>query len=261
MQVRSAWQVTKDVYYALLMRELSRRLFDQRFAWFWLFMEPILYVLVMVSLRTFMNVTDLIAGVQIIPWLVVGLVSFFMFRDGMMSGVGSINASKALFAYKQLKPIDTVVIRAFTQGILQTFVFIIFVIGMLFLGFQLDFHNLVLSIFVFFSLWLFGLGVGLVLAVVTQFVNEVGKLMNIASLPLLILSGAFIPLHFLPFSIQQALLLNPTVHAIELIRLGFFESYWTLESVNFSYLLFWTVGFLGLGIAMNIRFETKLKAK
>lgn len=261
MQVRSAWQVTKDVYYALLMRELSRRLFDQRFAWFWLFMEPILFVLVMVGIRAFLNSASLVAGVEMIPWLVIGLVSFFMFRDGMMSGVGSINASKALFAYRQLKPVDTVVIRVFIQGLLQTLVLILFVVGMLFFGFYIDFNNLLLSIGVFLTLWLFGLGVGLVLAVVTQFANEVGKVVNILSLPLMILSGAFIPIHFLPYSFQEALLLNPTVHAIELIRIGFFESYWTLERVSYDFLMFWTMGFLALGMAMNLRFETKLKAK
>jgi capsular polysaccharide transport system permease protein len=261
MKVRTSWQITKDVYYALFMREMVNRLFERRFAWFWLFVEPILFVLVVVGIRTFIKMADLIAGAEIIPWTIVGLVSFFMFRDGMMAGSGAVGSSKALFAYRQLKPIDAIVIRVLTLGLLQTIVFMVFILGMLFLGFEIAFPNLVAAIGVFLTLWGLGLGIGLILAVAIEFVRELQKIVNILTLPLMILSGAFLPLHFMPYAIQEILLLNPTVHAIELIRLGIFEGYWTLEGVNYTYLLLWTLGTMMLGIAMNIRFEMKLKAK
>jgi capsular polysaccharide transport system permease protein len=215
----------------------------------------------MIGIRTFIRTFGMVAGVEMIPWMVIGLVCFFMFRDGMMSGVGAVSASKGLFAYRQLKPIDSVVIRVFTKGLLQFLVLVIFVIGMSFLGFTIEPNNILLSLGVFVTLWLFGLGVGLILSVVTQFVSEIGKIVGILSLPLMILSGAFLPIHYFPYSIQQYLLMNPILHGIELVRIGFFEGYWTLDGVNFLYLGLWVISALVLGLAMSIRFEQQLKAQ
>ncbi|BBP46174.1 transport permease protein [Thiosulfatimonas sediminis] len=261
MQVRSAWQVTRNVYYALFMREVLTRLFANRMAWFWLFVEPILFVVVMVGLRSFIRVMDQIGGVDMIPWMIIGLAAFFMFRDGMNNGMNAIGAGKALFAYRQLKPIDTVIVRIFTIGLLHLLVLLIFVIGMLLLGFTMTPHNLLLSMGAWLTLWFFGLGVGLTLAVVTQFATEFGKIINVLSLPLMILSGAFLPFHHMPHAIQEILLWNPVLHAIELIRIGFFEGYWTLSGINYQYLFIWTVGSVFLGISLNLRFEARLKVK
>lgn len=261
MQNRSPWEVTKNVYYALFMREVLSRLFANRSAWFWLFVEPILFVAVMVGIRTFIRVMDQIAGVDMIPWMIIGLASFFMFRDGMNNGMGAINAGKALFAYRQLKPIDTVVVRIFTLGFVHLIVLVIFILGMMLLGFVLNPQNLLLSMGVWVTLWFLGLGMGLTLSVVTQFVPELSKLVNVMSLPLMILSGAFLPLHFMPHAIQEVLLWNPILHAIELIRLGFFDGYWTLSGIHYLYLLTWVLGSLFLGIALHLRYESRLKVK
>lgn len=261
MQVRTPWQVTKSVWYALFLREVLSRLFANRFAWFWLFAEPILFVLIMVGIRTFIRIMDDVAGVDIIPWMIVGLASFFVFRDGMTRGMGAVGANQTLFAYRQVKTADTVFVRAVVEGVLHFIVFVTFVLGLALLGYDMKPQNAIGVLLVWLSLWSFGLSLGMVFSALTSVVEEIGKIVRMLSLPLMILSGAFIPLQYMPHKIQEILLLNPIAHGLESLRLFYFKGYWTLQGVDLLYLYQWIVGALLIGLALHIRFEAKIKAK
>jgi capsular polysaccharide transport system permease protein len=81
------------------------------------------------------------------------------------------------------------------------------------------------------------------------------------SLPLLILSGVIFPLNFLPYELQQYLLLNPIVHGLESLRSSFFSQYQPVKGVELSYLWDWALSLITLGLMLHIRFEMRLKAK
>ncbi|MFP3355396.1 ABC transporter permease, partial [Pseudoalteromonas sp. SIMBA_153] len=77
------------------------------------------------------------------------------------------------------------------------------------------------------SLWCLGLGAGLVVSVAATMIPELGKIVRMLSLPLLIISGVIFPLNQMPHWLLEYLMLNPIPHALETLRLGFFESYRT----------------------------------
>lgn len=261
MQQRTSWQVTKSVWYALFMREMLSRMFGNRYAWFWLLAEPMMFVGVMVALRTFIRVLNDVAGVEMVPWMIIGLTAFFMFRDGMTRAMGAVNTNKGLFAYRQVKPIDTVLVRVFVEAVVHLTVIFLFIITLMLLGFNMQPHNLLLVIFAWFSLWLFGLSVGLILSVLVTIIPDLSKIVNVMTLPLMILSGAFIPVQYMPHAVQQVLLLNPILHGIEFLRLQYFSGYWTMSEVSISYLYQWILPTLTLGLLLHLRFELKLKQK
>jgi capsular polysaccharide transport system permease protein len=261
MEKRNSLSVVKDVYYALFMREIMTRLFERRFAWFWLFAEPMLFVLTFIVIRTYIIVMDYIAGIDMVLWLITGLVAFFMFRDGLLNGIGAIGSVKALFSYRQLKPIDAIVVRVFTLGVIHTLVMILFILILLGLGYEISPRNLIFSVLAWIGLWGLGLGSGLIVAVLTEFFDGFKKIINVISLPLMLVSGVIVPVQYLPDYAANILLYNPVVHGVEIVRWGLFDNYWILNQVNYFYFTSWVVFVLFLGIILQIQFEARMKAK
>ncbi len=89
----------------------------------------------------------------------------------------------------------------------------------------LDFNILpddpALALFYFFVLWLLGLGLGMIFCVMVATFRESEQFVSISMLPMLIISGAIIPVQVFPHAVQQWLWWNPVLHGVELTRLAF----------------------------------------
>lgn len=258
---RTPWQVTRSVWHALFMREVLARTTADRMAWFWMIAEPVAMVVVMVGIRAVVASGHKIGGADFIPWFISGLLGFYLFRENMMRSLGAVNASKALFAYRQVKPIDPVLIRCYLEGMLKSFIFLMFILVCALLGFDLVPDEPLNALSIWLSIWVLGIGTGLTFSALSTLIPEIGRVIHILSLPLLILSGAMIPLNFLPYNLQQLLLLNPIVHGIESLRLAFFSSYRSLDEISMLYLWGWALGLIALGLMLHLKFEARLKAQ
>lgn len=258
---RTPWQVTRSVWHALFLREALSRTTTDRFAWFWMLAEPIAMVAVMVAIRAVVSSGQRIGGADSIPWLICGLLGFYLFRENMMRSIGAIDANKALFAYRQVKSVDPVLIRCYVEGLLKTVVFLLFILVGQLMEVNLAPAYPLGALFAWISLWMLGLGIGLVLSALSTLVPEVGKIVRIITLPLMIISGAMVPLNFIPYDLQQYLLLNPIVHGIEILRLFFFPSYQTLSGISMTYLWLCTLSLISLGLLLHLRFEMRLKVQ
>jgi capsular polysaccharide transport system permease protein len=259
---RTSWQVTRSVWLALFLREALARTTADRFAWFWMLAEPIAMVAVMVAIRSLLPGGDrLIIGAEFVPWLIYGLLTFYLFRENMMRGLGAIQANKGLFSYRQVLPIDPVLVRCFLEGMIKTIILLLFLMAGLLVGFSGLPDNPLLVMISWASMWLLGVSTGLVVSALSEMFREIGTLVRISSLPLMMTSGAIFPLNFLPYELQQWLLLNPIVHGVELMRLGFFEGYRSMDGISFVYLWFWIVAQTAFGLLLHIRYKQRLKAQ
>lgn len=260
-KARSAWAVTRSVWFAMFMREAIGRTMTDRMGWFWMIAEPALLLLVMIGIRSFIRGDKLIVNAPFIPWMLVGMMGFFLIREGMMQGLGAINANKALFAYRQVHPIDGVLVRNVLDGLIRTVIFLLFMVGGLMLGTDFRPDNGFQAIGGWLSLWLFGLGLGLVTSVLGTLVPEVSKIIRMLNMPLLILSGVIMPLNQLPHYLLEYLMFNPIVHGLEYIRHGFFEGYQVVHGTSLTYFWAWTLSSLALGLLMHVRFKERLKSQ
>jgi len=259
--MRTSWQVTCSVWHAMFMREALARITAARFAWMWMLVEPIAYVVIMIGVREVMGRVAFASGAEFVPWLITGIVSFNLFRDGVSRSMNAVEANRGLFAYRQVAPVDPVLVRAFLEGMLQTVVFAILIAGCALLGFQIIPADPLGVMFVWLGIWLLGAGGGLVVSSSVALVAEVGRVVRIIMLPLFMLSGAIVPLQMLPHGVQEALLYNPVLHGIESIRLCFFSQYKSLYGVNLLYLWFWALALAALGLALHVRYADRLKAQ
>ncbi|HBS82007.1 MAG TPA: ABC transporter permease [Halomonas campaniensis] len=258
---RTPWQVTRSVWYAMFMREALSRTMADRMGWFWMIFEPVAMVGIMVAIRSFIRGGRLVVNAEFIPWLIAGLMGFFLVREGMLRGMGAIEGNSALFAYRQVQPIDPVLVRNFLEGMLRSFVFLIFIGGGLMLGLDMYPDNAVRVMAAWLSLWCLGLGLGLVTSVAATLVPEVGRVIRMLSLPLLIISGVILPLNQLPHWLLEYLMLNPIPHGLETLRLGFFENYEVVHGTSMLYFWLVTLSLNALGLVMHLRFVDRLKAK
>ncbi|WP_422101632.1 ABC transporter permease [Vreelandella sp.] len=258
---RSSWQVTRSVWYAMFMREAISRTMSDRMGWFWMIFEPFALVAIMVGVRSFVSGDRLIVNAEFIPWMIAGMMGFFLVREGMLRGMGAIEGNSALFAYRQVQPVDPVLVRNFLEGMIRTFVFLIFIIGGLMLGLSMYPDNAIRAVGAWLSLWSLGIGLGLVTSVAGTLVPEVSRVIRMLSLPLLIVSGVIFPLNQLPHWLLGYLMYNPIPHALETLRLGFFENYQVIHGTSMLYFWLVTLTLNALGLIMHLRFVDRLKAK
>ncbi|SEM44126.1 capsular polysaccharide transport system permease protein [Halomonas caseinilytica] len=245
----------------MFLREAISRTMTDRMGWFWMIAEPAAFTLIMVSIRGFIRGDRLIVGAEFIPWMIVGLMGFFLIREGLMRGLGAVEANQALFAYRQVQPVDSVLVRNFLEVMLRTLIFLLFIVGALMLGTDLMPDHALYAMWDWFSLWCLGLGLGLIVSVAGTLVPEIGKIVRMLSMPLLILSGVIFPLHQLPHWLLEYVMLNPIVHGLEMLRASFFEGYHVVHGTSMTYFWAWTLSTLALGLLMHMRFRDRLKAR
>lgn len=250
----------------MFLREALDRLFEARAAWMWLLFEPIMWILLHVFGYLYLKHT-VIGGMHVCFWTAVGFVVFLLWRRAYIQTMHAVDCNKAYFAYRQVKPFDA----AFVRGFLELFL-IVPIGGLVFsltalAGFsilpgtiQTQFFpgDPLLVILSFSGMWIFGLGVGLVVSVLLVFIPELDHVNQIIYIPLYVLSGAMYPVAGIPFPYRDIWLINPVVHGVELARKGFLPSYHTDSNISLAYLYTFALGSVFLGLLLYRRFNKKL---
>ncbi len=89
--------------------------------------------------------------------------------------MGAFTANRALFVYKQVKPIDTIIARVLVEIFITGIIILIFVSIGFYFGFDMNIKNLVMVTLGFIWLIFFSLGFGLSIAVANTFYPSIGK--------------------------------------------------------------------------------------
>lgn len=248
------------VIQAVILRELSARLVESKLGWLWLLLEPVAVVLVVVLSKDFLKGLQLnMAGADNTLWIILGFLGFFLFRDGMFRSMSAVESNRGMLLYPVIKPFDLIVGRAVADGLIRTLALVLLLLGFWFF----DYQALPRSVFDFslswFGVWFLGLSVGIFISGLSALIGGVDKFVKIFSLPLLLFSGVFFPVHFLSPSSVEVALWNPVLHGIELLRLSFFDNYWSNQSISGWYLVSSSAFLFGFGLMLHSRYEYRLR--
>jgi len=260
MTRRTSARVALSVWKALLLREALYRLFGSRAAWVWLLMEPVVHIVFLMFIFTVVR-ARIVGGIETPLWLMVGLLAFFMFKRAGMQAMNAVGANQALFAYRQVKPVDTVLTRAALEGFLMLLVAILLFAGAGLLGIAIIPADPLAVFEAFFALWLLGLGFGLGASVAAVLVPEFAKLIGLIMIPLYFLSGVIFPIASVPLPYREWLMLNPVAHGLEATRLGFAPYYQAVPEMNIAYLYGCALVSIFFGLALHTRFALRLATK
>jgi capsular polysaccharide transport system permease protein len=257
MASRPGLSITAATWKALLLRETVNRLASERAAWVWLLVEPLIHVFVMLALFTVVRVSS-VGGIDATIWLTIGMLSFFLFRRTANQCSNAISANRALFTYRQVKPVDAVLVRAACEGFLMLLVLVLSVLMLALLGHQIGPADPLALLGALLGLWLFGMGFGLITSVAIELVPEMGKLVNIIMMPAYLASGVMMQVGAIPEPYRSWLALNPLVHGLESARLAFAPYYHTLTDLSLAYLYGWALVLVFFGLALHVRFADRM---
>lgn len=245
---RSPWQIQKSVVFALFLRELKTRFGSYKFGYVWLLLEPMAHIVVMSLIFSYARDRALF-GIDFAVFIVTGIVPFLMFKNIALRVMDGVDANRALFAYRQIKPMDTFIARTLLDAFLGLTVAALILLGMAWVGLDVPFRDPFTLILMMAILVLTGLGLGMVLCVIGHYLPEAKTLIRLIFLPLYLLSGVIFPIAVVPHEYLPLLLWNPLLHAIELVRGAFFDSYRVVPDISLLFVVMTTLALLFLGLA------------
>lgn len=244
---RNNWQIWQDVIFALFVREI-RTGFNDKFGIAWSVINPVVFIFILSFARGRLDGGET-HTIPTFVFMACGLVLIQFFLETLNSTSGAIKKNKPLFAFRQVQPISSILATAIFALLVKTFV-IISIVGIMYLmGMELHLDNPLLLITVFMLLWVVGLSVGMIFAIVNSFIPEMSKLQSLVSRPLFFISGVFFSLQDFPREIWKYFDWNPILHAIELARYSVYTSYGNL-GVDLSFLSFCSLGLLCLSLSV-----------
>ncbi len=260
MNMRSSTNITLSVWRALLLREALTRVSGGRAPWIWLILEPMVHMAFFVFIFKVIG-HRVIGGIETETWVITGMLAFFMFRRTGQQGVHGISANRALFSYRQVRPVDTVIVRALMEGLLMLLISLCVLAGAGLIGYTVMPDDPLRVMASIFCLWMFGLGFGLVLSVPKELIKEFDFLISFSMMPLYLISGVVMPTTMLPQNFRDFVMLNPITHGIESVRQGYARFYHAPDGLDLGYLFGWASMLVFLGLAMQVRFSRRLIAQ
>lgn len=205
---------------ALLMREVLTRYGRHNLGFLWLFVEPLLFTVGIVILW---SVTKLHSGsVNIIAFAITGYSYVLMWRNIGGRLAGAVQPNLALMYHRNVRIVDIYWSRILLEiaGITISFA-LLFV---LFITLQLIAPPA--DVFLMVNAWLllalFTAGLGFVIGIISEVSEVFDKIWHTFTYLFLPFSGAFFFVDTLPTHLQKYVLYVPPIHAIEMLRHGYF---------------------------------------
>lgn len=257
---RSPWEIQKTVVMALILRELKGRFGAHRLGYVWVPLEPALHMMMLVVVFGFIR-QRVQAGIDFPIFLIVGLIPYLLFKNIALRTMESINANKALFAYRQIKPMDTYVARAIFESAMMLVVYLIMLFFMGSFGFSVLPVAPLELVLIHVMVVLCGLGLGMILGVLLDLLPETKLFAQILFLPLYFISGVMFPSSMVPPEFLSWLAWNPVLHFVELARSRFFPGYRFAPEISAGLVLTVTLVLLFTGLFLYYFRRTKMTAR
>jgi len=256
MTKRASLKIFLSVLNALFLRELSMRFSSGRMGMFWTFFEPFFQILVFVMIKIVLFGSGN-NNFDFAVFLALNFTAFNLFKNIVIKAIASFKANKALFLYKQVKPIDTIIARTMVEMFISSIIILIFLFIGFFFGYDMDIKDLTMVTFGFIYLAIFAFSFGLFLAVINVFIDSVSKLINFFMTALMFSSAVFYTMSILPLQFREILFFNPVAHFMEIIHGYYFHS---LDDsfVSYDYITIWTLTLLYFGLWLYAKLEKRI---
>lgn len=249
---RRPWAIVKTTLFALFLREVGLRYGASRFGYLWAIAQPLLMLLILTQARALLagGDTDLY-GVSGAYFFLIGVVPYFMFQHAYHQAMGAIASGRGVLNYREVRPLDLVLVRCGIEFIIMFLVMILTVLGFWWFDVLAEFDD-PLSMFACAVLLFFlALGLGLIAEVAIMRNDDSRKIFGLIERPLFFISGVFFAVEAVPEPMRGWLMWNPLLHAIDLGRGAMLSGY---ESpCSWVYLCLWSFGLLFVGLAMYQR--------
>ncbi len=249
--LRAALAVQRRVVGALVMREIITRFGRHNIGFMWLFVEPMLFTLGITALWT---VTRAVHGsaMPIVPFAVTGYSSVLLWRNAASRCSKAIEPNLSLLYHRNVRVLDLFLARLLLE--LAGSTISLFALALVFgaLG-AMDWPADLLTMA---AAWLllagFAVGLGLVVGALSELSDMFERIWHTLTYLIFPLSGAVFMADWLPRQARELVLWLPMVHAVEMLRHGYFgDAVRTHESPAYLALADLVLILLGLLLARH----------
>lgn len=256
---RSGLEVMKRAIFALLLREMRTRFGKFQLGYAWALIEPMGLTVIMIVIFSALGHAGF-AGIDFPVFLAVGVVTYGLFSEISNRSIKAMEANSALFNYRPIRPIDTVLARALLELVLHAAVLLVLLGLYWLLGGEVVVTDMPRLILVYLLLTLFSVGIGILYMLVTDFYSDAEKVLPLLTRPLFFISGIFFSLESVPREYWPLLLWNPLFHAIEIARESLSYGF-RVPGVSLAYLAACTIGTLSVALFFYRWREAKMRLR
>lgn len=226
---RSAWldgaAVQARVIHALVLREVNIKFARQRLGYLWAFVEPAAFVAAFALILS-LGGRSLPAGMPAVPFLITGIIPFFLFREVATATLRGVSANKALLVYPQVSAFDVMIARFVLETTTTIVVFAALLGALMGFGIDVRLERPVEAFGWLIGMGLAGFGFGAACGALEPLFPAVERIVPAVVLrPLFWISGVFFTAGMLPPELRDLALFNPLLHMIELLRSAFFHEF------------------------------------
>lgn len=222
ISLRRSLQIQFRVIGALLMREVLTRYGRHNIGFMWMFAEPMMFTLGVVSLWSFVKMGH--SGMPIIPFAVTGYSSVLLWRNMPGRCNGAVEPNLALMYHRNVKVIDIYASRILLEFSGASMSFVILSLFFIFIGWMRFPEDILKVILGWLMLTWFGGSLALIVGALSEMSDIVEKVWHPITYLLFPLSGAMFMVEWLPDYVQKIILYLPMVHGVEILREGYFGS-------------------------------------
>ncbi|MBP3195005.1 MAG: ABC transporter permease [Cardiobacteriaceae bacterium] len=242
----AALKIQGRVIFALLMREILTRYGRGNIGFLWLFIEPLLFTLMIVFVRQAIKMNSIL-GMDV-AFILTGYPMILMWRNASNRAIGAVKANLSLMYHRNVRVFDTLFSRVLLEVIGATVAQIGLVGLLIFIG-MIDMPA---DLFYMLAAWtlmaFFALGLGTIICAIAYRFDRFGKIWGIASFLMMPLSGAFFYVHSLPAKAQEFFLWIPMVSGTEMFRHGYFGNT-VITHERIGYLIIFDLAMLLFGMS------------
>jgi capsular polysaccharide transport system permease protein len=247
-----------QVVHALILRETRTRFGANQLGYLWAVLEPLMWIGTFWAMYALAN-RQIPSDMTVVGFLGTGIVTYSMFSNTASRAGEAINANRPLLFYPQVHALDLVYARAVLEVATLAAVFAaLMAIEAVVLDRLPEVDDLLYTLGGLVLAGLLGAAFGLILCMASELYPVVNRLRSPLMRPLFWASGLFFTANDAPQEVRGYLEYNPVLHAIEMVRDGWFVSYQS-ELAEPLYVVWWIIGFASVGLLLERVVRRKLE--
>lgn len=247
--ILNALREKRNVMTAVMLRDMRTRYFNHGLGFLIVSLWPLAHMLILIGIYTLFGRT-VPFGDSMPVFFLTGLIPTltFMYVSRFMSL--SLILNRPMLAFPVVKVLDIMAARVLLE-IIAAFLTLFFAFTILLLSGDTPFpQDPFQASYAYLAVLLLAIGVGSVASVITMFFPFFATLYGLSMIVIYISSGTVFVAAALPESLVYPLSFNPVLHAVEWMRLAYYEGY-SDRILDKEYLIGFGMTSLCLGLLME----------
>lgn len=233
--------------YALLLHTMKTTAGQERPAYLWLAIEPIIQVGLVVSLYWLFG-RSFVYSMPAITFAIIGVGGWLMFRTTLLRLAPGLGREFALCFFPGVQRLHVYLSKAIFFGVSYLMATIVMLSAVAYFEVEpIDVRDPVGFLAYWCLLGVFSLGFALVMNYVFFLIPAIQRLMLVIMRGIYLFSSVVVVTEQLPGEDKQYFLWNPLLHGMQLLRSSFFHEY-TSDDASAGYFISWTAAMLLLGV-------------